>query len=83
MNFWKLVAAIVVGNLLTGLVAVILWLLLLASLFASTLDSSTTDQNYDATAIEDGSSPAPIITNTEELRPEMNAIPSDAYLNMP
>ena len=39
MSFWKLVAAIVVGNLLTGVVAVILWTLVIASVFSSSFDA--------------------------------------------
>lgn len=35
MGFWKLVAAIVVGNLLTVFVATVLWLLFIASLLSS------------------------------------------------
>jgi hypothetical protein len=31
MSFWKLAGAIVVGNILTGLVAALLWVMVLAS----------------------------------------------------
>ena len=34
MPFWKLVAGIVVGNILTGIVAAVLWLLFIASLIS-------------------------------------------------
>lgn len=35
MSFWKLVAAIVVGNILTGIVAAVAWLLLLGSMLST------------------------------------------------
>ena len=35
MSFWKLVAAVIVGNLLTGLVAMALWLFFIASLLGN------------------------------------------------
>ena len=40
MGFWKLVAAIVVGNLLTALVVTLLWLLFIASLLSSAFNPS-------------------------------------------
>jgi len=43
MNFWKLVAAIVVGNILTGVVAAVIWLLLLAGELGSLRGSATNE----------------------------------------
>ena len=44
MSFWKLVAAIIVGNLLTGVVVAGLWLLFLASLLSGIRDGGAGTQ---------------------------------------
>jgi hypothetical protein len=58
MSFWKLVGAIIVGNLLTGLVATMLWLLFIASLFSQSTSVQqaeapppvTSPQSYDVSS---------------------------------
>lgn len=80
MSFWKLVAAIVLGNLLTGVAALILWSLLLAGIFGS-LGSGPPGGGYGEGA-SSGRQPDPIVTNSEALEPVTNALPYDAFDNV-
>ena len=48
MTFWKLVGAIIVGNLLTGVAASILWALYLAAVVSSANDKTYSGQSAPA-----------------------------------
>lgn len=54
MSFWKLVAAIIVANLLTGVAAAVLWLLFIASLLGSA-PTGEADAGREAPAYRDES----------------------------